>query len=44
MLSFPTSTVFERRIPKQKFYQNLDVTADVALQKNKKQIENRTEK
>ena len=27
MLSFPTSTVFERRIPKQKFYQNLDVTA-----------------
>ena len=29
MLSFPTSTVFERRIPKQKFYQNLDVTAEV---------------
>ena len=29
MLSFPTSTLFERRIPKQKFYQNLDVTAEV---------------
>ena len=29
MLSFPTSTGFERRIPKQKFYQNLDVTAEV---------------
>ena len=32
MLSFPTSTVFERRIPKQKFYQNLDVTAEVTGQ------------
>lgn len=29
MLSFPASTAFERRIPKQKFYQNLDVTAEV---------------
>ena len=26
MLSFPTSTVFERRIPKQKFYENIAVT------------------
>ena len=29
MISFPASTAFERRIPKQKFYQNLDVTAEV---------------
>ena len=29
MLSFPTSTVYERRDPKQKFYQKLDVTAEV---------------
>lgn len=29
MLSFPSSTAFERRIPKQKFYQNLEVPAEV---------------
>ncbi|OUQ59021.1 hypothetical protein B5E56_09710 [Flavonifractor sp. An112] len=29
MLDFPKSTVFGRRFPKQKFYENLDVSADV---------------
>lgn len=29
MLLFPASTAFGRRIPKQKFYQNLDVSAEV---------------
>lgn len=29
MLDFPKSTVFGRRIPKQKFYEHLDVNADV---------------
>lgn len=29
MLEFPKSTVFGRRFPKQKFYENLDVSAEV---------------
>lgn len=29
MLTFPAATTFGRRIPKQKFYQHLDVAADV---------------
>ena len=29
MLDFPKSTVFGRRFPKQKFYENLDVSAEV---------------
>lgn len=29
MLNFPKSTVFGRRIPKQKFYENLDVTPEI---------------
>lgn len=29
MLNFPKTTEFGRRIPKQKFYENLDVTAEV---------------
>ena len=28
MLQFPVSTQFGRRIPKQKFYQNLDVSSE----------------
>ena len=28
MLDFPKSTLFGRRFPKQKFYENLDVSAD----------------
>ena len=29
MLNFPKTTEFGRRIPKQKFYENLDITAEV---------------
>ena len=29
MLTFPAATTFGRRVPKQKFYQHLDVAAEV---------------
>ena len=29
MLDFPKSTAFGRRVPKQKFYENLEVSAEV---------------